>query len=148
MKLRPPWRQCMWHSHLHPKIRRQAALSPALSETKLASPSLHEDLVLWFLADCSCSSIPTNAISALQIKSAIERLRQLTAPANRQAPSVASNAKVHTEALVTETPEGVHLRKRIKLQPGWLYHSSPDGVDENLLILLHGYGDTPGDCTT
>lgn len=46
--------------------------------------------------------------------------------------------------MTTEAPEDVHRRKRIKLQSGWLYHASPDGVDENLLILLHGYGDTPG----
>lgn len=81
----------------------------------------------------------------LQIKSAIERLKEAIAQASRQVPSVATNAKVLPGALEIEAPEGMHLRKRIKLQPGWLYHSSPDGVDENLLILLHGYGDTPGE---
>ena len=46
--------------------------------------------------------------------------------------------------VATEAPEDVQSKKHIKLQPGWLYHPSPDGVDENLLILLHGYGDRPG----
>ena len=30
------------------------------------------------------------------------------------------------------------------LPPGSIYQPSADGTNENLLILLHGYGDTPG----
>jgi len=80
--------------------------------------------------------------SAIQIQKAIYRLRQANAGKTSGA---ATSLQQHVPLMTTEAPEDVHRRKRIKLQPGWLYHASPDGVDENLLILLHGYGDTPGD---
>ena len=78
----------------------------------------------------------------MQIRQAAQRLHQ--------AAGQSSNLTVQnlSGALTTEAPEEVHIRKRPKLQPGWLYHESQDGVDENLLILLHGYGDTPGECAS
>ena len=72
-------------------------------------------------------------------------MRKAVSAAEKQAAPVASSQQAEAEPITTEAPEDVHLRKRIKLQKGWLYQPSPDGVDENLLILLHGYGDTPGD---
>ncbi|DBB02306.1 TPA: hypothetical protein ACH3X3_011319 [Trebouxia sp. C0006] len=75
-----------------------------------------------------------------QIQEAIYRLRQANAGKTSGA---ATSLQQPVPLMTTEAPEDVHHRKRIKLQPGWLYHASPDGVDENLLILLHGYGDTP-----
>ena len=30
------------------------------------------------------------------------------------------------------------------LKPGWIFHPSPDGSNQNVLIMLHGYGDTAG----
>jgi hypothetical protein len=79
---------------------------------------------------------------ALQIQKAIHRLRKGNG-GKRSGAECSQQQPV--PLMTTEAPEDVHRRKRIKLQPGWLYHASPDGVDENLLILLHGYGDTPGD---
>ena len=76
----------------------------------------------------------------MQIQQAAKRLHQAARQSSEQAMPNLSGA------LTTEAPEEVHIRKRPKLQPGWLYQESPDGVDENLLILLHGYGDTPGEC--
>ena len=76
----------------------------------------------------------------LQIQQAADRVHKTASlPA-----STASSTNNRAHTLTTEAPEEIHLRKRIKLQPGWLYHSSSDDIDENLLILLHGYGDTPG----
>ncbi|DBA84147.1 TPA: hypothetical protein ACH3X1_006618 [Trebouxia sp. C0004] len=74
-----------------------------------------------------------------QIQKAICRLRK----ANDGKKSASETSLQQPVPLMTtEAPEDVHHGKRIKLQPGWLYHASPDGVNENLLILLHGYGDT------
>lgn len=70
------------------------------------------------------------------------RLREAVAAVDKQSASAASS---QAQPIEIEAPEGVHLKKRVKLQAGWLYQPSADGVDENLLILLHGYGDTPGD---
>lgn len=75
------------------------------------------------------------------------RLRKAVMAANKQSPS-ATSSQEGAQPNKTEAPEGVHPRKRIKLQKGWLYQPSADGMDENLLILLHGYGDTPGDLST
>lgn len=77
----------------------------------------------------------------LQIQKAVQRLTKAVASTSAGA---AHDQQQPAPVMMAEGPEDVHLRKRIKLQPGWLYHSSPDGVDENLLIMLHGYGDTPG----
>lgn len=71
------------------------------------------------------------------------RLRKAVAAVDKQSASGASSQE-GAQPIEIEAPEGVHLKKRIKLQTGWLYQPSADGVDENLLILLHGYGDTPG----
>lgn len=30
------------------------------------------------------------------------------------------------------------------LEPGWIFHPSPDGSNQNVLVLLHGCGDTAG----
>ena len=30
------------------------------------------------------------------------------------------------------------------LEPGWIFHPSPDGRNQNVLVMLHGYGDTAG----
>ena len=79
----------------------------------------------------------------LQIRDAVVRLRKAI-EANKQPPSATSNQE-GAHPTETEAPGVVHLKKRIKLEKGWLYQPSADGVDENLLILLHGYGDTPGD---
>lgn len=73
-----------------------------------------------------------------QIQKAVARLRHVMYTSLNQPDSQQKAAVVATEA-----PEDVQSKKHIKLQPGWLYHPSPDGVDENLLILLHGYGDRP-----
>ncbi|KAA6426411.1 MAG: hypothetical protein FRX49_03522, partial [Trebouxia sp. A1-2] len=75
-----------------------------------------------------------------QIQKTIHRLRK--ASANKTS-GAATSLQQPVSLETTEAPEDVHRRKHIKLQPGWLYHASPDGIDENLLILLHGYGDTP-----
>ena len=83
----------------------------------------------------------------LQIQEAVWRLRKAISAASKQ-PASGSNTQVDARPIETEAPEGVHLKKRIKLQKGWLYQPSADGVDENLLILLHGYGDTPGDLSS
>ncbi|KAL3131160.1 hypothetical protein ABBQ38_000465 [Trebouxia sp. C0009 RCD-2024] len=79
----------------------------------------------------------------VQVQAAVGRMRKAALAAEQQAASAASSQLVQAEPIETEAPEDVHLTKRIKLQKGWLYQPSPDGVDENLLILLHGYGDTP-----
>ena len=79
--------------------------------------------------------------SAIQIQKAIHRLRKANAG---KKPGAEISQQQPVPLMTTKAPEDVHHRKRIKLQPGWLYHASPDGADENLLILLHGYGDTPG----
>ena len=81
----------------------------------------------------------------LQIREAVRRLSKAVLAANKQSAPAASHQK-GAKPINTEAPEGVHLKKRIMLQEGWLYQPSADGVDENLLILLHGYGDTPGCC--
>lgn len=84
----------------------------------------------------------------LQVQDAVRRLRKAVEVTEKLAAPVAGSQLVDAQPVETEAPEEVHLRKRIKLQTGWLYQPSPDGVDENLLILLHGYGDTPGDMST
>ncbi len=88
-----------------------------------------------------CERVRHAVCSAIQIQKAIYRLRKVNAA---KISGAATSLQQPAPLMTTEAPEGVHRRKRIKLQPGWLYHASPDGVDENLLILLHGYGDTPG----
>lgn len=90
--------------------------------------------------------VPCRLVS--QVQAAVGRMRKAALAAEQQAASAASSQLVQAEPIETEAPEDVHLTKRIKLQKGWLYQPSPDGVDENLLILLHGYGDTPGDLST
>lgn len=83
----------------------------------------------------------------LQIRDGVVRLRKAVLAANNLS-APAAYSQEGAQPLETEAPEGVHLKKRINLQKGWLFQPSADGVDENLLILLHGYGDTPGDLST
>lgn len=97
-------------------------------------------VTLFMLMLCSFSD---QCALQLQIREAVGRLSKAVSAANKQPAPAASNQE-GAKPIKTEAPEGVHLKKRITLQEGWLYQPSADGVDENLLILLHGYGDTPG----
>ena len=81
----------------------------------------------------------------LQIRDAVVRLRKTVLAAANKKSASATSRQTSAQPIETEAPQDMHLKKHIKLQKGWLYQPSADGVDENLLILLHGHGDTPGD---
>ena len=137
-QIRPALETMLQAQVQEPKDKQASGICQGPVHAALLKPMMH---VTMFMSSLNPHVTLMLVTFVLQIQTAVQRLAKTIASTSAGA---AHDQQQPVPVMMAEAPEDVHLRKRIKLQPGWLYHSSPDGVDENLLILLHGYGDTPG----
>ena len=86
------------------------------------------DLVHWYLS---------------QIHAAVARI-QARLPVCEAQPGISSQQPNRYSAVKPLTAVELTAQAPSKLPLGSIYQPSADGINENLLILLHGYGDTPG----
>lgn len=79
----------------------------------------------------------------LQIQKAIARIQARLPTAESQHHAAPQNP-TSGAAVRPLTVSGHQGQAPPKLPAGAIFQPSGDGINENLLILLHGYGDTPG----
>jgi len=124
-------------------VKAQFRSASALVELSLAAPSeLREKLLLRAYLQLS-----TQARTApLEVKQLLERVNELRAAHAAHAahaPSSGAGTRVHTVTNPACIPTLDPALIPVELRQGHVYQPSVDGVSTNLLVLLHGLGDSP-----